>query len=158
MSLYSVLALAFATGVIAGLRSLTAPALVCWAARWGWLTLGESPLKFMEAPAAAYIFTALAVGELLADKLPSTPDRRKLPSLLFRLITGGASGAALCVSAGESIYIGAALGALGAVAGAYGGYAVRHRLVTNLKAPDVAIALLEDAIAIGGGLLIVSRF
>jgi hypothetical protein len=40
--------------------------------------------------------------------------------------------------------------------GAFGGYEVRKRLVRALKAPDFVIALLEDAVAIGGGLLIVA--
>lgn len=43
-------------------------------------------------------------------------------------------------------------------AGAFAGYEVRKRLVRALKVPDFLIALLEDAVAIGGGLLIVSRF
>jgi uncharacterized membrane protein len=44
------------------------------------------------------------------------------------------------------------------VAGAFAGYEVRTRLVKALKVPDLVVALLEDAVAIGGGLFIVSRF
>jgi uncharacterized membrane protein len=47
---------------------------------------------------------------------------------------------------------------VGGVAGGFGGYQVRVRLVKALKVPDLVIALLEDAVAIGGGLLIVTRF
>jgi uncharacterized membrane protein len=35
---------------------------------------------------------------------------------------------------------------------------VRTRLVKTLSVPDFVIAVLEDAVAIGGGLLLLSRF
>ena len=38
------------------------------------------------------------------------------------------------------------------------GYQVRTRLVKSLRQPDFNIALLEDLVAIGGSLFIVSRF
>jgi uncharacterized membrane protein len=50
------------------------------------------------------------------------------------------------------------VGALGAVAGTLGGYAARTRLVKALKVPDFAVALPEDAVAIGGALLIAFLF
>jgi uncharacterized membrane protein len=50
------------------------------------------------------------------------------------------------------------LGAVGGVAGAYAGYEVRTRLVKALGVPDFVIAVLEDAVAIGGGLFLLSRF
>jgi uncharacterized membrane protein len=49
------------------------------------------------------------------------------------------------------------LGALGAVVGTLGGYQARTRSVAALKVPDFVIALIEDAIAIGGGFLLVSH-
>jgi uncharacterized membrane protein len=47
---------------------------------------------------------------------------------------------------------------LGAVAGTLGGYEARTRLVRTLRAPDLVIAVVEDAVAVGGGLFVVSRF
>ena len=38
--------LAFGIGVVAGLRSMTAPAVVAWAARLGWISLSGSHLAF----------------------------------------------------------------------------------------------------------------
>jgi uncharacterized membrane protein len=35
---------------------------------------------------------------------------------------------------------------------------LRTRLVKALKVPDLVIALLEDAVTVGGGVFIVSRF
>jgi uncharacterized membrane protein len=154
----TVLALAFAIGLLDGLRSLSAPAIVCWAARWRWIGLEHSPLAFLGVGPVPYIFTVLALGELVVDKLPNTPSRKAALGLIARIVLGGLSGAALCAAGKQSLVWGAVLGALGGVAGAFGGYAARTGLVRRLKAPDIVIALLEDVVAIGGGLLVVSRF
>jgi uncharacterized membrane protein len=111
----------------------------------------------MGSTAALVIFVLLAAVELIADQLPSTPSRTKPPGLIARIVLGGLSGAGVTVSGEQSIALGAVLGAVGGVAGAFGGYEVRTRLVKAMKVPDLVIALLEDAVAIGGGLLIVCR-
>jgi uncharacterized membrane protein len=64
----------------------------------------------------------------------------------------------MAAAAGQSVVVGIVLGALGALAGSFLGYHIRRGIVNGLKVPDFPIALLEDAIAIGCGLLIVSRF
>jgi uncharacterized membrane protein len=150
--------LAFLIGVIAGLRTMTAPAVVAWAANRHWLNLHNSPLAFMGSTAAVAVFTVLALGELVVDKLPSTPNRTRLLGLIGRSVLGGLSGAAVAASGEQSIALGVVLGVAGAIAGAFTGYEVRRRLVRTLKVPDFVIALFEDAVAIGGGLLIASRF
>ena len=147
----------FSIGIIAGLRSLTAPALVSWAAQLGWLDLRSSWLSFLGSRAATVILTLLALAELVADKLPKTPNRTDLGPLIFRAITGGLSGMAICASAHQSPVIGAILGVLGSIAGAFAGYEIRHRLVKTFGLPDFGVALAEDIVAIGGGLLIVSH-
>jgi len=153
-----VLLLALLIGVVSGLRSLTAPAVVAWAAHRNWLNLHNTPLSFMASTAAVAIFTLLALVELVADKLPSTPSRTKPVGLIARIVLGGLSGASVAVSGAESIVLGAVLGAVGGVAGAFAGYQARTRLVKALEVPDLVIALLEDSVAISGGLFIVSRF
>ena len=158
MNASQVLLLAFLIGVIAGLRTMTAPAVVAWAANRHWLNLHHSPLALMGSTAAVAVFTVLALGELVIDKLPSTPSRTQLLGLSGRSVLGGLSGAALAASGAQSIALGAVLGVAGAIAGTFAGYEARTRLVRALKVPDVVVALLEDAVAIGGGLLIVSRF
>jgi uncharacterized membrane protein len=158
MNSFHVLLLAFLIGVIAGLRTMTAPAVVAWAANRHWLNLDNSPLAFMGSTAAVAIFTVMALGELVIDKLPSTPNRTALPGLIGRSVLGGLSGACVAASGAQSIALGAVLGVAGAIVGAFAGYEVRTRLVRALKVPDFVIALLEDAVAIAGGLLIVSRF
>jgi uncharacterized membrane protein len=153
-----VLLLAFLIGVACGLRSLTAPAVVAWAAHRGWINLNHTPLHFMGSSAAVVLFSLFAVVELVADKLPSAPSRTKPPGLIGRIVFGALCGASIAVSGTQSLGIGAALGAAGGVAGAFGGYQARTRLVKALKVPDFVIATLEDALAIGAGFFIVSRF
>ncbi len=152
MSLTAVEALAFAIGVVAGLRSFTAPAAVCWAAHLGWLHLEGSKLAFLGTTVAVYISSALALAELVLDKQSWIGARTKPGPLIDRMIMGALSGAAL------GGWMGAGSGILGALAGTYGGYYARRWIVSNMKVPDIAVALVEDALAVGGALLIVSRF
>ena len=137
---------------------MTAPAVTSLAAHWRWFSLQHSGLAFMGSAVAAYLFAAAAIVELVVDKLPKAPSRKELPGLIARIVFGGLSGATLCAAANQSVAVGAAVGGLGGVAGAFAGYEVRMRLVKALNVPDFVIALLEDAVAIGGGFLIVSRF
>jgi len=145
--------LAFLIGVIAGLRSLTAPAVVSWAATLGWLHLKNTWLGFMMFTATPYIFTVLAVGELIADKLPGTPSRKAPVGFIARILTGALCGAALGAS-GDVWPAGLFLGVFGAVVGTVGGYEFRKRLVRDIGGRDLPIALLEDAVAIVGAILI----
>jgi uncharacterized membrane protein len=152
-----VYAFAVGIGVVAGLRSLTAPAVVAWAARLGWLNLSGSALAFLGSTLTVAIVSLLAIGELVADKLPMTPRRTALGPLLARILMGSLSGACLCISAGQSSLIGAVLGGIGSVIGTFAGYEIRRRLVQTLNIRDISIALAEDLIAIGLALFLVSR-
>src|SRR5690348_963313 len=107
MALALVLLLAFLIGVVSGLRSLTAPAVVAWAAHLGWIHLDRTILQFMGSTAAVAVFTLLAVVELVADQLPSTPSRTAPPGLIARIVLGALSGAAIAASGAQSIAIGA---------------------------------------------------
>jgi uncharacterized membrane protein len=148
---------AFLIGVIAGLRSMTAPAAVSWAARLGWLHLENTGLAFLGFAFTPYIFTVLAIGELIADKLPKTPSRKAPGPFVGRIVTGALSGAALGATS-QGLAGGLVAGALGGIAGTLGGYEFRARLVKAIGGKDLPIALIEDIIAIGGAILIVSRF
>ncbi len=152
------LLLVFGIGVVTGLRSMTAPAVVAWAARLGWISLHGSPLAFMGSAWAVGIFTLGALGEFVADQLPTTPPRTAALGLTARIVIGLLTGACLGVAGGASYWLGALIGAIGAIAGAFGGYQARVRLVRGLHVPDAAVAIPEDLVAIGLGLLLVTRF
>jgi uncharacterized membrane protein len=148
----TVLIFAILIGIIAGLRSMTAPAVVSWAARLGWIHVNSSWLAFLGYSWTPWILTVAAIGELVADKLPSTPSRKQPPSFIFRIISGSVSGAAIGISRG-SLLLGLLGGAIGAVIGTLGGAAVRSSLA-KMFGKDLPAALLEDAIAIIGAILI----
>jgi uncharacterized membrane protein len=149
-------------GGVSGLRSLTGIAVVTIAAQrdWphlGWLHLGGTGLSFLTRPVALYIFVALAVGELIADKLPFTPPRIQAGPLAVRFLLGALCGSALAVAAGMPWVFPAAVGGVSAIVGAYAGYWVR-RAITSRGVKDLPIALVEDATAILLALFAVSRF
>lgn len=148
---------AFLIGFFAGLRSLTAPATTAWAAHLGWLKL-ERPLALIGSLPAVVILTVVAVGEIVVDKLPKTPNRTSALGVIARIATGGIAGACVAASGGQGAIVGAVLGAIGGVVGCFGGYQARTRLVKALGTPDIYVALLEDLVAIGGCLWVVSRF
>ncbi len=153
-----VLALAFLIGVLGGLRALTPPAVTAWAARLGWLKL-HSPLAWLGSLPAVILFTVLALAELVSDKLPKTPSRTAPPGLIARIVLGGLCGGAVCLAgASQGLLIGALVGAVGGIVGCFGGYQIRTRLVKALGSPDYVVAVVEDLIAIGGSLWVVSRF
>jgi len=154
MSLY---VLAFLIGLVAGLRAMTAPAAVSWAARLGWLNLEGTPLAFLGAAVTPWIFTVAALAELVNDKLPKTGSRKAPPQFTARVLMGALSGAALGAAAGEGVVAGLVAGALGAVAGTLGGYEFRGRLTRAVGGKGLPIALLEDAIAICLAFWVVSR-
>jgi len=149
--------LAFLIGIMAGLRSMTAPAAVSWAARLGWLHVENTWLAFLGFSATPYILSVLAVGELIADRLPQTPSRKAPVGFVARLVSGALCGAAIGAT-NRALIGGLVAGVIGAIAGTLGGYEFRSRLTKAIGGKDLPIALLEDAIAICGSFLIVSRF
>jgi uncharacterized membrane protein len=128
----------FAIGATCGLRSMTGPAVVRWRAR----------------DPARLAWAALALGELVADKLPSTPARTIPPALAFRALSGGFAGRSLAGSLDGERPAGTLAGAAGSVLAAYGGMALRAAVVRSTGLPDLLVALVEDVVAVGGAIAI----
>ena len=144
--------LALLIGIVAGLRAMTPPALVAWAAHLGWLDLSGSLLGFLADTWVRWILTLLAIVELVTDQLPSTPSRTVPVQFGARIATGALCGAALGAAGGAML--GSLLaGIVGAVIGTLGGRALRARLAAAFGS-DRPAAFIEDAVAIGGALLI----
>jgi uncharacterized membrane protein len=148
--------LCLSIGIVAGLRAMTAPAAVSWAAYLGWLKLDGSILAFMGYAWTPWIITVLAVAELVTDQLPSTPSRTVPVQFGTRMLSGALTGAALGIVAG-ALVIGAVLGAAGAVIGTLGGRAARAALARRFG-NDRPAALLEDVVAIAAAVLVVRAF
>ena len=149
-----ILLLALLIGIVAGLRTMTAPAVVAWAAYLHWFDLGDGWLSFMGHWITPWVFTALALAEFAADQLPSTPSRTVPMQFGARILSGALTGATLGASTGALIG-GLLAGIVGAVIGTLGGHAIRGKLAASFGR-DRPAAFLEDAIAIIGGVLIVA--
>ena len=146
--------LAVIIGVVAGLRTMTGPAAVAWAAHLGWLHLEGTWAAFLGSAWSAWIFSVLACLEYVADQLPSTPSRTVPMQFGARLASGALCGAALG-TAGGSWLGGLVAGVLGAVVGTYGGAAMRGRLAKAFGG-DRPAGLLEDVVAILLGIMTVT--
>ncbi|MDE1184263.1 DUF4126 family protein [Paraburkholderia sp.] len=139
-------------GIVAGLRAMTAPAAISWAAHLGWLPLHDTPLAFMGATATPYIFTVLAIVELITDQLPKTPSRTVPMQFGTRIVLGGLCGA--CIGAAHGGLLGGLIaGVVGAVIGTLGGAKARAGLAATMGR-DLPAALIEDVVAIGAAVLV----
>lgn len=151
------LLLAFLIGFLTGLRSFTPAAAVAWAGFMGWLTM-RGWLEEMGTMLAVAIWTGAALAELAADKSSRIGNRTGTQGLSARIFMGGLTGMCIASAGGESLVLGAILGSFGGIAGCFGGYHARKRLVQASGKPDLYVALLEDLIAIGGSVWVVTRF
>lgn len=145
---------AFLMAVVAGLRAMMAPAAVSWAAYAGWIPLEGTFLAFLGHLYTAWILTAFAVGELIADQLPRTPSRKVPIQFGTRLLMGAVCGIALTLASGQWL-IGLLVGLVGAVVGTMGGHAARAALARRFGR-DLPAALIEDAVAIVLALLVLA--
>lgn len=134
-------------GIVAGLRTMMAPAATSWAARLGWLSLGGTSLGWLGHPITSIVLTVLALVELVTDQLPKTPSRTVPVQFGARLVSGGLSGAAVGLASGSAVK-GLVAGLLGAVIGTVGGRAARGALASAFGS-DRPAALIEDLAAVG---------
>lgn len=152
-SVTTALLLALSIGIVSGLRTMIGLAAVSWAAYLGWLDVGGTWLAFLGYAWTPWILSLLALGELVTDQLPSTPSRTVPIQFGARIASGALSGAAIG-AAGGTLLAGLLAGIVGAVMGTLGGRAFRARLAARFG-HDRPAALTEDALALGGALLIV---
>jgi uncharacterized membrane protein len=146
-----VLLSALLIGIVTGLRAMTAPAIVSWAASLGVLPLAGTPLAWLGWRFTPWITSLLAIGELVTDQLPGTPSRKVPVQFGTRIVVGAFCGAAVGLSAGQP-WPGLIAGLIGAVLGTYGGAAVRAALARSFGR-DLPAALIEDLVAIALGVL-----
>lgn len=145
----------FLIGFVSGLRSMTGPAVASCAVVYGDLDVSDTPLSFMGCEKAAQILTVAALGEMIADKLPAIPDRRRAPSFIWRITSGALSGATIGASE-EALVPGLIAGIAGTIAGTLGGAEGRKKLA-DLFGCDLPAALVEDATAVGLGMAAVNE-
>lgn len=152
MTHFLVLLLAGLIGAVAGLRALTAPAVVAWAAALHWINLDGTWVQWLAHPITVGVLTVLAVLELITDQLPKTPSRTVPVQFIARLITGGFAGAALGTAWGYP-WGGLGAGIIGASIGTVVGFQMRRKLSDHVGV-DLPVALTEDVVAVLGGFAI----
>jgi uncharacterized membrane protein len=155
---FQVFAGAALLGALAGMRSMAAPAALGQLSRKGALAGVTGPLALVTGSKFITTTSLLAAGELVADKLPFTPNRTAAGPLVGRALAGGLSGAVICSANRRSVAAGALIGAAAAVGAAYGAYELRKEAGRHLHLPDAIIALAEDALVAALGAALVSRF
>lgn len=147
--------LAYATGIgaISGARSMLGPALVfnrlSPVQRFSLGRLASAAAS----PGARRLLAALAVAELIADKSRRLPPRIETMPLMGRIGSGAFAAASHAASGGRTRA--AVAGAAGAVAATFALYYLRRAISRRLS--DRAVALGEDALAVGLGLLMVRQ-
>ena len=98
-------------------------------------------------PWTRWLLVMAAAGELVVDKLPSTPSRLEPPGISGRLAMG-ALAASLFAQTRQAPWLpAAAIGASSAAIAAKIGHDVRARLAQQV--PDAAVAVIEDELALG---------
>lgn len=141
-------------GAVAGLRTMLPWALIASAANrsgTSFLQHSPSPVRLLRSPVTLIGFSLAAVGELIADQLPSTPSRLAPGALAGRVISGALASAVVCLSAHRSPLAGMAIGAAAAGAGAVAGYSIRMTLGRVTSVPDHVWGAVEDIFALGLG-------
>ena len=143
-------------GALSGLRSASGPTLAAWQLR-GERTRRRDrlPRRLLASEHALEATSALAAGEVLADKHPAMPNRTDPPALLGRAVAGALAASALAGRRAslQTVVGHALLGAGAAVVGAYLGYYARRAATEHSGAPNALIAMAEDALTYAGGAL-----
>ena len=127
---------------------MTPIALTCWYAHLGYLPVQGTWAFWIASPIAVGIFTVLAIGEYIGDKLPRTPARTDAFPLISRIAFGGLIGAVIATALKGPAFEGIILGVVGAALGSFGGYHVRNHLVAIKGWQDLPVALAEDALTL----------
>jgi uncharacterized membrane protein len=90
----------------------------------------------------------LALAEVVADKLPRTPDRITLGPLTARLVLGGLIGSIAATAMAGPGLEGVLLGVVGAALGAFAGFMIRRDVVESTGCADWKVGVVEDLIAL----------
>ncbi len=117
----------------------------------------DSNLSFLNSDIVLNGISAAAAGELICDKTSFIPDRIAPGPIACRAISGAVCGAVIFTEEKKDPFLGAAIGGLSAIAAAHLFFRLRRELTTTYKLPDTAVALCEDALMVGFGLLTGTR-
>ena len=145
-------------GIVAGLRALVAVAAVSWAAYFGYLSVAGTHFAFLDHIVTPIVLTLIAAVELVYEKTPrSAGNETFLPKFILRILMGGFAGAVIGSShQTNALFVSAAFGVFGALAGTFGSMVLYKGLHARIKGENGA-SMAEDAIAILACLLVLIR-
>jgi uncharacterized membrane protein len=138
-------------GVLAGMRSMTAPMIVSHLLS----ELPEPPnlpfpLSLLSEEWVAAGLKLAAVGEISADKAPFMPSRLAALPLSGRVGMGAVSAAAWAWSQEKSPVVAGVIGGVMSLLASLLFYSVRRGAGEKTNLPDAIFALTEDALVAGG--------
>jgi uncharacterized membrane protein len=135
-------------GLVNGMRTMTPIAVLCWFAYAGYLPVGGTWAFWSAKLVVAIVFTVLALGEFIVDKLPKTPNRIAPGPLIARLLFGGLVAAIVAVALDGSGLEAVILAVAGVLIGAFASFVVRRDLVARSGSKDWPVAVVEDISAV----------
>jgi len=142
-------------GLISGMRATFAPAFAAhYLNKEKSAVLASSKLRFLQTPSASVITKLLSAGEIIGDKLPDAPNRIVAPQVMARVAAGALAGAVICTANKDNVIKGVLLGGVTALAATFGTYHLRKYISGNTAVKEPATGAIEDAIAIGTGVLL----
>jgi uncharacterized membrane protein len=144
-------------GIIAGMRTIPAPVFVNEILKRRSPGRLNQPLKLIRSDNIGLISKLLAAGELIVDKLPSTPSRANPAGLAARCLSGALAGACIFNANGKNSICGAFLGCLTAGMATFLSHALRKKIVSKTRIDDPWIGAMEDALVMASGLVLVNN-
>ena len=141
-------------GMATGLRTMTAVAVICWAARLRILPMEGTWAAWTGSAWAVGLFTLLALGEYYGDTRADAPSRASLVPGTARLVFGVLVGVLIATALDQPKIGGVLFGGFGALVGTFGGYRVRMT-VSRWVGRDLPVALFESAFALGASMMAV---
>lgn len=146
------LALSLGFGAVTGMRSMSGLAFM---SRHLSETAGRGArsvtLSLLGSRSVSRVITAMAAGEMAADKLPAIPSRTEPAPLIGRAALGALAGFSVAEYRAGSKLAGALLGALSAVGTSFLFARIRKEVAERTSIPDWIVAGLEDALVLKGG-------
>jgi len=140
---------ALALGAIAGLRSMSAPAVATQQLlRRHSSAIAHSSFWWMDSPMLAVAFKIAAATEMAVDKWPKAPERTAPPLLAVRAASGALCGAVANTVVKKNPSLGALLGGAAAIVVTFLSLKARKELTGRGRLPDALVALAEDSVVV----------
>lgn len=147
---------ALSLGTLAGMRSMSAPAVVShMLSHHHSKSIENSKLSFIQSDKVAGALKVMASLELAGDKVPGAPDRTKPAVLIGRILSGALAGGSIYKAAGGNAITGALLGSAAATLSSFAFLYLRKTAVKNTKLVDPIVGAIEDAIVLGSGVALI---